>query len=331
MSDSYSPKDYGKFLRTLDSLSAGQVEVEPWEDEDQVHILKFTVCPIDGPFRDGRFVWKVTLPDDFPHSPPELMCCSPMYHPNIGCGLWGFVDCTPGEEDWGLEVCINLMESDEWNSNMGLDDITNGILFLLCDPEGPNFGDALNTDAYEEVYEENAQAIVHGGWICVSEPKLPIKPEDGATHDWDEDKDSWMWSPGSKEGVDPLQEDRFKSSKEDKPKEESTPAESSSAETTEKPTTEETPATTESASSANSSTTKSPSKDELALGRSNSEPPATSATLKPAADFSKSRSMDPGLHSNREISRIVKLGSKEWVKYKPRTPTSNPKPAFPEN
>ena len=90
------------------------------------------------------------MPDDFPECYPEVTCTTDIYHPNI--------DPT---SDASNNVCLSLF--DEWDSNFGIRDVIQGLLFLFYnpnvdDPLSSYFGDPLS----DEEFEANVRASLRG-------------------------------------------------------------------------------------------------------------------------------------------------------------------------
>lgn len=78
-----------------------------------------------------------------------MKCLNNIYHPNID----------PTEDD--TNVCLSLLE--EWQPNFGLDDIIQGLLFLL---HNPNLSDPLSPyfdpDMDESEFQSNVQQSLLG-------------------------------------------------------------------------------------------------------------------------------------------------------------------------
>ena len=76
-----------------------------------------------------------------PEIAPTVRCISDIYHPNID--RYSCFECT--------NVCLNLFD-DEWQPDFGLQDVVQGLLFLLHNPEP---GHALLGGFDPENYDEN--------------------------------------------------------------------------------------------------------------------------------------------------------------------------------
>ena len=120
-------RDLKKLIVSLDSLTNGQASVTV--DEENVGKFTLTIIPDDGPYRNGKFDFEITFddPSGYPADLPEVICTTPICHPNI-----------ENEYD-GTNVCLSLF--DEWDSN-SLADIVQGLLFLFYNP---NIEDPLSS------------------------------------------------------------------------------------------------------------------------------------------------------------------------------------------
>lgn len=139
-------KHYRLLAKNIDSLSDGQAWLKP-ADEDADQDDKLTVVPIrlaprSGPYRGGQFDFELDLSDGYPASPPVVRAVTPIYHPNVDCSD----DCSEGD------VCLNLLD-DLWNADMTLEDVVQGLLFLLHepnleDPLSPMFNGSEDEDEF---------------------------------------------------------------------------------------------------------------------------------------------------------------------------------------
>ena len=120
-------RDLKKLILSLDSLTNGQASVTV--DEENVGKFTLTIIPNDGHYRNGKFDFEITFddPSSYPADLPEVICTTPICHPNI-----------ENEYD-GTNVCLSLF--DEWDSN-SLADVVQGLLFLFYNP---NIEDPLSS------------------------------------------------------------------------------------------------------------------------------------------------------------------------------------------
>ena len=132
----------GKTMRVLKEYKALQknylktfnYQVFAIELSDCMQELTFTLEPSEGTWKNGRFKFKAHL-EGYPSS-VRVSCLSDIRHPNI--------------EDFG-GICLNLI--DDWNTDLTLADLIQGILFLFYEP---NFEDPL-TSYFECGSEEPAE------------------------------------------------------------------------------------------------------------------------------------------------------------------------------
>lgn len=134
-------RDLKKLIVSLDSLTNGQASVKV--DEENVCNFTLTIVPNDGPYRNGKFDFEISFddPSSYPLNLPEVICTTPIYHPNI-----------ENDQYDGTNVCLSLF--DEWDSN-SLADIVQGLLFLFYnpnieDPLSPLFDGTETEDEFTE-------------------------------------------------------------------------------------------------------------------------------------------------------------------------------------
>ena len=145
-------KQYRDLAKNVQSLSNGQVALKI-QDEDEDFSLDsvcVTLRPADGPYRGGKFDFEIDISDGYPSNPPTVKCQTQMYHPNI---------------DWYDEegdVCLNLLD-ELWTSEMTLQDVVQGLLFLLYNP---NIEDPLSSmfmgSESEEDFLSNVRKSLRG-------------------------------------------------------------------------------------------------------------------------------------------------------------------------
>jgi len=76
------------------------------------------------------YKFKFDIPDDYPHTPPDVHCYTKIYHPNIN--LEG-------------KVCLNILRED-WRPVLDISAVIYGLIFLFYEPK-PD--DLLNHEAAE--------------------------------------------------------------------------------------------------------------------------------------------------------------------------------------
>lgn len=169
-------KQYGNLVKNIDSFSDGQAKLTEGynSDEDSLTEVHVTLTPNSGPYRGGSFIFKIWFSDDFPIEPPDVFCCSEIYHPNIDM------------YDYDGEVCLNLFD-ELWSSDMTLEDVVQGLLFLL---HNPNIDDPINEDIFSgsegmEEFEKNVRRSLKGE--VVGEVKFKVNLIDGYESESEED------------------------------------------------------------------------------------------------------------------------------------------------
>jgi len=107
---------------------------------DQKDIMNFSISltPSDGYWKSATFNFKFTVPDDYPYTPPKIVCLDKIYHPNI---------------DWQGAVCLNILRKD-WKPILDTQAIIHGLIFLFLEP---NPDDPLN----EGLWLLKASIIIH--------------------------------------------------------------------------------------------------------------------------------------------------------------------------
>ena len=145
-------KHYRDLARSIGSFSNGQAYLKDLADGEDLDLetVCVTVSPNDGPYRGGKFDFEFDLSDGYPTSPPAVHCQTQIYHPNID---W----C----DDQG-EVCLNLLD-ELWTQDMTLEDVVQGILFLLYNPNIEDPLSSMFTGAEcEEEFLDNVRMSLRG-------------------------------------------------------------------------------------------------------------------------------------------------------------------------
>ena len=83
-------------------------------------------------YHGGFFVLKITIPNDYPNSPPSVNFETKIFHPNIS------------ESDGS--VCIEILKTYMWNNSKRIIDILLAIYYL---PINPNPNSPMNSNAAE--------------------------------------------------------------------------------------------------------------------------------------------------------------------------------------
>lgn len=121
-------------------------------DPDDLLNFKLIICPDEGFYRGGRFVFSFKVGQGYPHDPPKVKCETMVYHPNI---------------DLEGNVCLNILRED-WKPVLTINSIVYGLQYLFLEP---NPEDPLNKEAAEvlqnnrRLFEQNVTKSMRGGHI----------------------------------------------------------------------------------------------------------------------------------------------------------------------
>ncbi|XP_037529953.1 nedd8-conjugating enzyme UbcE2M-like [Rhipicephalus sanguineus] len=107
-------------------------------DPDDLTNFKVIVCPEEGFYRGGRFVFDFRVGANYPHEPPSVKCETSVFHPNI---------------DPEGNVCLNILR-DEWNPVLTLGSVVLGLLVIFLEP---NTEDPLNKHAAHMLLHDRQQ------------------------------------------------------------------------------------------------------------------------------------------------------------------------------
>ena len=131
-------KHYRLLARNIAIISDGQARLntdgEKAYYQDSLTSVSVTLSPLSGPYRGGEFDFEIDISTGYPTYPPVVRCQTNIYHPNINS--YGY-EAGDGEG----EVCLNLLDQ-LWDADMSLEDVVQGLLFLL---HQPNLEDPINS------------------------------------------------------------------------------------------------------------------------------------------------------------------------------------------
>lgn len=145
-------KHYRDLARNIESFSDGQAKLKErnGDDDCSLDVICVTLAPKTGLYRGGKFDFELDVSTEYPACPPVVHCMTQIYHPNIDFS------------DESGEVCLNLLD-ELWTSNMTLEDVIQGLLFLL---QNPNIEDPLNCmftgSEDEEEFQQNVRRSLKG-------------------------------------------------------------------------------------------------------------------------------------------------------------------------
>lgn len=113
-------------LEKVKSTTTSGIFVEPSEN---LRVWKVRIAgPESSPYKDGIFDLEVSVPDDYPFSPPRLRFTTKIYHPNI--------------DDSG-RICMDLLKMPPmggWKPTIAIEGLLIAVKMLL---ENPNPNDPL--------------------------------------------------------------------------------------------------------------------------------------------------------------------------------------------
>ncbi|KAH6940514.1 hypothetical protein HPB50_000535 [Hyalomma asiaticum] len=141
-----------RITKDIDELNLPKTCQMEFPDPDDLMNFKLVICPDEGFYRDGRFVFSFRVSHNYPHEPPKVKCDTTVYHPNI---------------DLDGNVCLNILRED-WKPVLTVNSIVYGLQYLFLEP---NPEDPLNKDAAEVLqsnrglFEQNVKKAMLGGYI----------------------------------------------------------------------------------------------------------------------------------------------------------------------
>lgn len=119
------------------------------QKDDKINFLQAAILgPDDTPYKNGTFHVEISIPDNYPFSPPSMRFLTKIYHPNI--------------DDNG-RICLDLIKmppKGSWKPSISLEGLLIAVRMLL---QYPNPDDPLMADIAEEFknnkseYERKAQ------------------------------------------------------------------------------------------------------------------------------------------------------------------------------
>ncbi|XP_013111281.1 nedd8-conjugating enzyme UbcE2M [Stomoxys calcitrans] len=121
-------------------------------DQDDLLNFKLIICPDEGFYKGGRFVFNFRVGPNYPHEAPKVKCETQVYHPNI---------------DLEGNVCLNILRED-WNPVLTISSIVYGLQYLFLEP---NPEDPLNKEAADvlqtnrRLFEHNVSKAMRGNFV----------------------------------------------------------------------------------------------------------------------------------------------------------------------
>ena len=116
-----------------ENITAGPI------NEDDIYHWEATIDgPDDTDYKEGIFIVDIQIPKEYPFKPPKCRFKTKIFHPNIS-------------QETG-EICVNILEIDNWNPSLTISNILMSIMVLLY---SPNFDSPLNDEAKKLYYQSD--------------------------------------------------------------------------------------------------------------------------------------------------------------------------------
>ncbi|KAF0298846.1 NEDD8-conjugating enzyme Ubc12 [Amphibalanus amphitrite] len=141
-----------RITKDINELNLPKTCQTEFPDPDDLLNFKLIICPDEGYYRGGRFVFSFKVGSSYPHEPPKVKCDTMVYHPNI---------------DLEGNVCLNILRED-WKPVLTINSIVYGLQYLFLEP---NPEDPLNKEAAEVLqhnrrqFEQNVNKSLRGGYV----------------------------------------------------------------------------------------------------------------------------------------------------------------------
>ena len=119
-----------------ENITAGPI------NEDDIYHWEATIDgPDDTDYNEGIFIVDIQIPKEYPFKPPICRFKTKIFHPNIN-------------QNTG-EICINILDMDNWNPSLTISNILMSIMVLLY---SPNFDSPLNDEAKKLYYQSDSHS-----------------------------------------------------------------------------------------------------------------------------------------------------------------------------
>ncbi|XP_065085552.1 NEDD8-conjugating enzyme Ubc12-like [Ochlerotatus camptorhynchus] len=141
-----------RITKDINELNLPETCAMQFANPDDLLDFKLIVCPDEGFYKGGRFVFNFKVGPNYPHEPPKVKCETQVYHPNI---------------DLEGNVCLNILRED-WNPVLTVNSIVYGLQYLFLEP---NPVDPLNQEAAKVLqtnrrqFENNVFKAMLGSYI----------------------------------------------------------------------------------------------------------------------------------------------------------------------
>jgi len=141
-----------RIQKDINELNLPKTCATQFPDPDDLLNFKLIICPDEGFYKGGRFVFNFKVGPNYPHEPPKVKCETQVYHPNI---------------DLEGNVCLNILRED-WNPVLTINSIVYGLQYLFLEP---NPEDPLNKEAADvlqtnrRLFEHNVSKAMRGSYV----------------------------------------------------------------------------------------------------------------------------------------------------------------------
>jgi len=139
-----------RIQKDIAELDGGTVAETIFPSESDLTHFYVTVSPDSGFWKGATYKFTFSIPADYPHKPPKVLCETTIYHPNIN--LEG-------------NVCLNILRED-WKPVLDINAVIYGLIYLFYEP---NPDDPLNHEAADlyrsniSRFEQTVQRTLRGG------------------------------------------------------------------------------------------------------------------------------------------------------------------------
>mmetsp|Transcript_15250 Transcript_15250/g.22934 ORF Transcript_15250/g.22934 Transcript_15250/m.22934 type:complete len:191 (-) Transcript_15250:219-791(-) len=103
------------------------------------HLYGVIKGPDDTPYQGGVFRIDITIPGDYPFSPPKMKFLTKVWHPNVSSQTGA--------------ICLDILK-DQWSPALTIKTALLSLQALLCTPEPSDPQDAEVANMYQSNYEQ---------------------------------------------------------------------------------------------------------------------------------------------------------------------------------
>jgi len=140
-----------------------QKDINDLSDFDNIATIEFPdpnnltsfhvfMTPNEGYWMDAKYKFTFSVPSDYPHKPPKVICHTKIFHPNI---------------DLEGNICINILRED-WKPVLDINTVIFGLshLFFYPNPDDPLNSQAANLLRNDKrTFESEVKRSLRGGRV----------------------------------------------------------------------------------------------------------------------------------------------------------------------